>query len=413
MPPAYRPQRRAPHPPERARRRARAAIHTSRDSVPPAVARISLWRTPRARSLLALGVLAVVVTIVALAARVHTDLLWFHELSQERVLWTTLKWRILARGVPGFGTACLALLNFAIAERVLARHAPLRPHGLLAYPAAALAAGVVSAAWWADGAWRLLALWSGRGAFGARDPLFDRDVGYFVFSLPFYQQAARWELATVAIAAAATVAAYLAAGRLRPARAHLLTLAALALVVVAWRYRLEQFALALPHEGSVVPGASYTDVHVRLPARRALVVLSVAGAALCLYAARRRVPRAPAVLVVALAAVAVAAEGALPAVIERLDVEPQQLSRERPYLADAIGGTRGAFGLADVRVRRLAAADRLSAAAIAANRRTIDNVPVWDNTVLRPTLNDLEAIGRTTASRPAPSIATWSTASRG
>jgi uncharacterized protein len=395
MPPASRPQHLAPHRRERARRRARPAVHASREGTPRPAARISLWRTPRTRSLLALGVLAAVAALVALAARVYTDVLWFHELGQERVLWTTLKWKILARGVPGLGTACFVLLNFAVAERVLARLAAARrPHRVLAYPAVAIAAGVVSGAWRADGAWRLLALWSGRGAFGTHDPLFHRDVGYFVFSLPLYQQAARWALDTVVIAAVATVAAYWLAGGLRRSRAHLLTLAALALVVMAWRYRLEQFALALPHKGSVVPGASYTDVHVRLPARRALAVLSLVGAALCLYAARRRVPRAPAIAVAALAAVAVAAEGALPAAIERLDVEPQALSRETPYLADAIAGTRSAFGLADVRVRRLRAGERLSADALAANRRTIDNVPLWDTAVLRPSLNDLQAIGR-------------------
>jgi uncharacterized protein len=319
MPPASRPQHLAPHRRERARRRARPAVHASREGTPRPAARISLWRTPRTRSLLALGVLAAVAALVALAARVYTDVLWFHELGQERVLWTTLKWKILARGVPGLGTACFVLLNFAVAERVLARLAAARrPHRVLAYPAVAIAAGVVSGAWRADGAWRLLALWSGRGAFGTHDPLFHRDVGYFVFSLPLYQQAARWALDTVVIAAVATVAAYWLAGGLRRSRAHLLTLAA----------------------------------------------------------------------------VAVAAEGALPAAIERLDVEPQALSRETPYLADAIAGTRSAFGLADVRVRRLRAGERLSADALAANRRTIDNVPLWDTAVLRPSLNDLQAIGR-------------------
>ena len=70
----------------------------------------------------------------------------------------------------------------------MAAHAPRRPARLLAYPVVAIAAGVISGEWRADGAWRLLALWAGRSDFGVDDPLFHRDVGFFVFSLPLYER---------------------------------------------------------------------------------------------------------------------------------------------------------------------------------------------------------------------------------
>ena len=353
-----------------------------------------LWRTPRSRSLLLLATLTVVGACVSLVAHVYTDLLWFRELGQEDVFWTTLKWKILAHGVPGFGTACFVLVNLAVVERVMARHAPTRPQRLLAYPLVAVVAGLIASEWRTDDAWRLLALWSGRSDFGVDDPLLHRDVGYYVFSLPLYEQTVRWLLDAVVMGAVAAVAAYYAAGGLRRARPHLLALAALALVVVAWRYRLDQFGLALPHKGSAVPGASYADVHVRLPARRALVVLSLAGAAVCLYGAWRRVLRVPVVAVGALAVVAIAGQSVLPGLLERLDVAPQELSRERPYLADAIASTRRAFALDDVSVRPIRGGGELSAADIAAGRRTIDNVPLWDADVLTPTINELQSIGR-------------------
>ena len=71
---------------------------------------------------------------------------------------------------------------------------------------------MISGEWRADGAWRLLALWTGRSDFGVDDPLFHRDVGFFVFSLPLYEWGRRWLLATLVMAAVATVAAYVAAG---------------------------------------------------------------------------------------------------------------------------------------------------------------------------------------------------------
>jgi len=354
----------------------------------------ALWRTPRVRSLLVLGVLVSVFVLVSLLAHVYTDVLWFRELRHERVFWTTLKWKVLGRTLPAFGTASFLLANFAVVERVLARHAPLRPVRRLAYPAAAVVAGIVTAQWRSTGNWQLLALWSGRNDFGARDPVFHRDVGFYVFSLPLQEHVARWCLETLAMGTIATVVAYLAAGRMRNARAHLLALAALGLLVVAWRTRLAEFALVLPHRGSPVPGASYTDVHVGVPAHRALAVLALAGAALCLYAMRRPLPRAATIVATMAAILAVLAQNALPAAVERLVVDPQQLTREAPYVSEAISATRTAFALDDVRVRALPSDGAVSVRDITAARRTIANVPMWDRDVLRPALNELESIGR-------------------
>ena len=88
------------------------------------MARVSLWRTPRSRSLLLVGALAALTVAVALAARVYTDALWFQEVGREDVFWTTLKWKLLARGLPGFGTACFVLANLVAVERAMAAHAP-------------------------------------------------------------------------------------------------------------------------------------------------------------------------------------------------------------------------------------------------------------------------------------------------
>ena len=166
---------------------------------------------------------------------------------------------------------------------------------------------------------------------------------------------------TLLMAGAGVVAAYAAAGAIRiseprivtrAARTHLLALGALLLVLMAWRYRLDQFALVLQHEDAVVPGATYTDVHVRLPILRTLMVLSVAGAVLCLYASWRRVSlpvaAAAGAVVIALVGVSAAGRGATN-LVEHLAVDPQALSRERPYVCDSIAFTRKAFQLDGVR----------------------------------------------------------------
>ena len=357
------------------------------------VTHVSLWRAPRSRSLLLVGVLAALAGAVALTARVFTDALWFQEVGREDVFWQTLRWKLLAHGLPAFGTGCFLLANFVAVERVMAAHSPRRPARLLAYPVAAVAAGVISGEWRADGAWRLLALWAGRSDFGVDDPLFGRDVGFFVFSLPLYEWVSRWMLEALVMAAVATVAAYAAAGglRLARARAHLLVLGALALIVMAWRYRLDAYALAVPHGERA--GAGYTEAHVRLPALRLLAGVSLAGAALLLYAAVCRVPRRPLVAMAAIAVVALTLPGVVSRVVERVVVAPQALGRERPYVEHAIAGTRRAFALDRVDVRNVTGGE-LSHPDIDAHLSTLENVPLWDQRVLRPAMDDLQSIGR-------------------
>jgi uncharacterized protein len=356
----------------------------------PAVRSAALWRAPRARALLVLAILGVLGAAVAALSGIYTDALWFGEVRHERVLWTTLRWKILAHGLPGFGTALFVLVNLAVADRRLAAEATCRR---LLYPLIAVAGGVIAAECRSPGAWRLMALWSARVDFGARDPLFHRDVGFFVFSLPLYLQVARWALDALVMAAVATVAVYVAGGTPRRAQRHLLVLAALALVVMAWRYRLEQFALAVPHGGTAVPGASYVDVHVRLPLRRVLAPACLGAAALCLVAIRRPPTRGPTIAVVAIVALAAAAQNVLPSMVERFAVAPQELARERPYVQDAIAATRAAFALDAVDVSELPAGQPLSESDLRESRATIANVSLWDGAVLRPMLDDQESIG--------------------
>ena len=264
--------------------------------------RPSLLRIPRARSLLLAGVLAIVISVAALAAHAYTDLLFFDELGSEDVFWTTLRWKLLAYGAAGAGTAAIVLANLLVAER-LSRDTPAkvpRAQRRLAYPVVAVAAGIVAAQWHAPGTWSLLALWSGRTGFGVTDPLFHRDAGFYVFSLPLYQHVVAWLLASLAMAAAASLAAHAVAGGIRRdgrlvvsrgARTHLLLLAALVLLVVSWRYRLDRYSLALPHGG--LTGAGFTDAHVRAPARAALAWLAVIAAGIVAGAAAGRLKLRP------------------------------------------------------------------------------------------------------------------------
>ena len=133
---------------------------------------------------------------------------------------------------------------------------------------------------------------------------------------------------------------------------------------------------------------------MRLPTLRVLSILALACAGFSLYASRRRVPLIAGVALVLVGLLAFAAKSDLPAAVHRFLVEPQQLARERTHVDHAIAFTRRAYGLDRVRLRVLPAESELSGAEIAGARRTIENVPLWDESVLRPAVRDLQSIGR-------------------
>jgi uncharacterized membrane protein (UPF0182 family) len=391
-------------------RQARGAPQTEGGAPQP---RGRWWWRPRVRSALLLGLLGLVALLARIVAQFQTDWLWFSEVGQGQVFWTMLASKWLAGSLAGLGTAMFLLTNFWIVERTAPRDARLpRDHRstarlrrvlLPAYLALSVGAGLVVGHNVVHADWQQLILWLHRSDFGVVDPLFHRDVGFFVFSLPLYQKVAHWLFLTVAIGLASTFAAHAATGAIRvkpapvsatrAAHAHLLALGALLLLVTAWQHRLGQFALELPRPGAKLPGAGYTDVHVVLPWLRALVVVSVVAAAMLVYGAVRRSWAIPAVALVVVAFAELANPAILPSVVQRFFVDPQTLSRERPYIADSVRFTQLAYGLHRVADRPLPANAAISPAELRANRDVLRNIQLWDTDVLRPQIDQQQSIG--------------------
>jgi uncharacterized protein len=361
------------------------------------------------RSALILGVLAIVGLLARGAAQVQVEWLWFRELGQESVFWTILANRWLTACLAGLGTTTFLLANLWLVERIApdrARDSPslrLRRILLPAYLLVAIGAGVLVASNILAADWKQVLLWLHRTEFGVDDPVFHRDVGFFVFSLPLYRQVANWLFLTVAAGLACSLIAHIATGAVRTkpapisttrgAHAHLLALGALLLAITAWRHRLGQFALELPRDGAVLPGAGYTDVHVQLPWLRALVVLSLVAAAMLVYGAIRRSWALPTVALVVVAVFELANPAILPSVVQRFFVDPQTLSRERPYLAHSIEFTKRAYGLDRVTERTLPANGTISPEELRSNRDVLRTTQLWDTDVLRPQIDQLQSIG--------------------
>jgi uncharacterized protein len=140
-------------------------------------------------------------------------------------------------------------------------------------------------------------------------------------------------------------------------------------------------------------GASYTDLHARLPALRVSAVVALAGAiAVVVGGFRRQLPLYAIPAIVAYGLVAILGRGLLPALMQQFVVAPTELTREMPYLRHHITATRAAWGLDSVEIRDLSAEPTLTLKDIKANGPTIENVRLWDREPLLQTFGQLQEI---------------------
>ena len=204
----------------------------------------------------------------------------------------------------------------------------------------------------------------------------------------------------MALAAIGSAAVYGLAGelaltpfglRMAPSvRRHGAVLAAVLFAVLALSAWLDQ-PRALVTVSGIIQGASYTDVHARMPAALALAAAAVVGVVLSILRAMDRVPWALAAAA-GLYAVVLLGGGIYASFIQRVVVSPNEQAREAPYITHNIAATRQGFALDRIEERELTGDAELTRADIERNRETIDNVRLWDHQPLLETFGQIQEI---------------------
>ena len=367
--------------------------------------------TRRTTVLLAIGVVAV---LALEAVPFYTDWLWFEEVGYLAVFL-----RIAAtRGglLVGVGLLTFVFLTLNLRAAVRARPPDVfweleEPLGLpsrvvlepllqrLLKPVTAVLAFLIALS--ASAEWQTLLLYRNARMFGVTDPLFERDVAFYVFELPLWQRGLSWILVMVLLALLATTLVYFL-GRVlvltargpvitARARAHLLILLALLLFVKAVDFWLDRFELLFSQRGAVF-GATYTDVHATLPALQWLAILAVLCGVTALAHVFRRSTRPVLASLVVLAVGWIGGVWVFPTLVQRLRVAPNALVAESPYIAHHIRLTRQAFALDRIEERDFPARETLSAGDLARNAQTLKNVRLWEHAPLLATFAQLQEI---------------------
>ena len=370
----------------------------------------------RARwALLGLGVAFVLLLFVPAVARRVTDWMWYREIGFERVFLT----KIVAQWILGGIAAVLAFgifygnVRFALRAQTTAvvgaaSRPRRRPAGLSEQIARVLAlpgTGVLALLFALGAAteWRTLLQFLYRTPFGSADPIFGRDIGYYVFVLPLLEAILGYAVLAGMLTLVCVWVIYSMRGairrrewrvRLEPsARRHVTILGALLLVVFAAQIPL----IAIPHllysVHSSLVGANYTDLHARLPAWWVVSVLMLSAGAYLLWRAwKGQLTQSAAIVVAGTVVLSLLIGRAYPAAFQRLVVQPNELNREAPQIVRHIEATRAAWGLGGVERRDLAGGSALTQRDIDANRATITNVRLWDREPLLQTFGQIQSI---------------------
>jgi uncharacterized membrane protein (UPF0182 family) len=379
-------------------------------------------RAPRARRpgrgrvflvVVAIGLFLLVTTLRSIAS-FYTDYLWFQSIHQTGV-WRGVLGTKFTLAFVFIGIFFLLLwVNLLIADRIAPKFRPAGPeeelieryHELVGRRTGLVRIGVsllfaVIAGAGASGHWQEWLLLRNYVPFNIQDPQFHKDVGFYVFQLPFLSFLVGWFFAAfVIVLIVSAVAHYLNGGirvqtpfqRVTPqVKAHLSVLLAVIALVKAAGYYLQQYSLSVSTRGTV-DGPTYTDVHTQLPAIRLLMVISLFSVVLFLYNIFRRGWVLPVLGVGLWAFVAVVAGTIVPTLVQKFQVEPSESTKERMYIDRNIKATRAAMNLDGVTTTNFANDNQLTTSNVVANQDTIDNVRLWDPNIMPDTYRALQSL---------------------
>ena len=361
--------------------------------------------------LLGAGVLAFI-----LAPRLfsfYVDWLWFGSVELAQVFATSFKaqafWT-LAGGLLGFLPVYASHLALVRATRGRVLTVSFQNQELiqlnvpkhldrLALVAPALAAFAVGSLF--AGNWRTFLFQANATAFGSADPVFGRDISFYVFSLPVLEVVGGALALTLGIALLAAAAMYVLKGALlftgrgisaeRAVSVHLSVLGSLLFLALAFNTFVGMHAVLSSTRG-LVAGATYVDVNARLPLMNPQIGLAVLAAALILANIYVRRTLLVVAGVGAYLAVAVVGGVVYPALLHKFVVAPNELVKETPYIRRNIAATRKAFGLDSVEERNISGQSGLVREDVERNAATIANIRLWDHRPLLDTFSQVQEI---------------------
>jgi uncharacterized membrane protein (UPF0182 family) len=360
----------------------------------------------RSRALVVTAVVLIVLFFgLSTFAGIYTDRLWYKSTGYGEVF-STLFWTKTGLFlVFGLLMAAVVAANIVVAFRFRPMFRPSSPEqtGLDRYRDAVtpirtwLLVGVaavlgVFAGTSGAGEWRNFLMWRHGVSFDRKDPFFKKDIGFYVFDLPWLHYLVDFTMAVAVISLLAAAAVHYLYGGIRlqtqhdrlsgAAQAQLSVLLGVFVLAKAADYYLDRFDL-VTQSGSLITGMTYTDDHAVLPSKTILMAIAVICAVLFFLNVWRRTWLLPSVGLALLALSAILLGLIWPGIVQQFQVKPSEADREAPYIERNIEATRTAYDVADVKVDDYSSSADLTNASLGSLDSQTSSAPLVDPQLVR------------------------------
>jgi len=349
------------------------------------------------RVLFALAAVFALFFLVSISKGFYTEWLWFSSLGYGDVYTTILQTKVLLYIAAVVIFFTLFFGNFFLATRLTPKGGARSWPWEIVIVLTALLALLFGT--FAQANWNVVLQFFNGQPFGITDPVFNKEIGFYVFSLPFLQLVRGWLLSMLIITLLSTAGVYAfsyMAQRLnfdfsRPVLAHLGGLGIVILGLFAWGYWLGIWELVFSSRG-VVFGASFADMNAKLPAQWVMMAVVILCIATIIVSIFQRHYRWAVYGIGGWIAIGFLVGAIYPSLVQRLQVQPNELGLEKQYIEYNIDSTREAFALNRIEEKPFPAEKSPTAQDVAQNEITINNIRLWDHRPLKDTYNQIQSI---------------------
>lgn len=235
--------------------------------------------------------------------------------------------------------------------------------------------------------WHIVLLHMNKAGSGIVDPVFAKDVSFYLFSLPFYTFLISWFLGLFFITLIIVEAFYISNKLINAGVRHGTLLGTGILAVIIWKTILAQYSLLYSKRGAIF-GASYADVHAQILAYKIFAVITIGVLLVLIFSKNLKIIwRSLGGWAAAWFVVVVI----YPNFVQHFSVRPNELERERPFIKHNIEFTRLGYNIASVKEKAFSPQD-IDNSILKRNYSTIRNIRLWDPRALLSTYKQLQEI---------------------
>jgi len=367
------------------------------------------------------GLIALYVVLALVYMDFTVDLWWFQSLGYEAYFWLRLTYRYLILGVFSLAFFLVFFLNFWVAYRFLGSVTPdasqsaaavsryrgllqkFRSGSLKVYTPFSLILAVVLA-WPFYQRWEETLLFLFAPNAGLTDPVFGKDVSYFLFSLPIYLSILNTLTLTLVLLFLGLLLLYWLERRLlvkqerrlpRGAKIHLSLMVLLIFVAAIWDFLLQRHSLmySATHK-TIFHGPGFVEMWVIVPLIWVTIAFLTAAAVSLIYYIHIRKGLKVLLAATVLFALALGARYSdfLPEMVQKYVVKPNEISREGPFIEKNIQATLAAYDLDKVEHREYIIKDMEWDLQAHQVKTSLRNIPVWDQEVLLAVYQQLQEL---------------------